>query len=70
MRKCNGRFLNLLFTLAVASMPFYAVSQMTVSHVAEPSQIEVELSEESAYQKNKRDQETALLCFFRAGGRV
>lgn len=53
MRKCSRRISNLLFTVVVASMPFYAVSQMTVAHAVEPSQ--VESSKESIYQEIKRD---------------
>lgn len=53
MRKFNRRFSSLLFTIVVASMPFHAVSQMTVSHAAEPSQ--AESSKESTYQEIERD---------------
>lgn len=53
MRKCSRRSLKLFFIMVVAYMPFYAVSQMTVSHAAEPSQ--AESLKESTYQEIKRD---------------
>lgn len=53
MRKSSRRFSSLLFTIVVAHMPFYTVSQMTVSHAAEPSQSGS--SKESGYQEIERD---------------
>ncbi len=53
MRKFNRKFLNLLFTTVVAYMPFCAVSQMTVSHAAEPSQ--AGSSREIAYKEIEKE---------------
>ena len=58
MRKLSTGFSNLFFTLALAHMPFYAISQMIASYTVicyavEPSQIVP--SKESEYQEIERD---------------
>ncbi len=53
MRKWNRRLSHLLFTMAVAHIPGYAVSQMTVSFAAEPSQISP--SKECVYLEMSKD---------------
>ena len=53
MKKCHRGLSHLLFMMAVAHIPGYAVSQMTVSLAAEPSQTAP--SKESAYQAVEKD---------------
>ncbi|MCF6154628.1 MAG: hypothetical protein E3K32_10660 [wastewater metagenome] len=53
MRKLSRRFSNVFFAMVVAHMPSYVVSQMAMSHAADPSQ--AESSKESAYQETERD---------------
>ncbi|MEK7297543.1 MAG: hypothetical protein AAB069_06540 [Planctomycetota bacterium] len=53
MKKCHRELSHLLFMMAVAHIPGYAVSQMTVSLAAEPSQTAP--SKESAYQAVEKD---------------
>lgn len=53
MKKCYKRLSYLLFTMAVADMLGYAVSQMDVSLATEPSQTAP--SKESAYQEVDKD---------------
>lgn len=53
MRKWNRRLSRWLFTMAVAHIPGYAVSQMAVTLAAEPSQTAP--SKESAYQAVEKD---------------
>ncbi|MEK6621736.1 MAG: hypothetical protein AABZ13_04580 [Planctomycetota bacterium] len=53
MKKWNRRLSYVFFTMAVAHIPGYAISQMTVSFAAEPSQVTP--SKESAYQEVNKD---------------
>ncbi len=53
MKKCHRGLSHLLFTMAVAHIPWYAVSQMAVSFAAEPSQVTP--SKESAYLEVNKD---------------
>lgn len=53
MRKGNRRLSRLLFTMAVACIPGYAISQMTVSIAADPSQVTP--SKGSEYQEVNKD---------------